>query len=182
MFKMLLHDIKCRTYWWLKRAGLQAEYGCIIESRAWVKFPDNIELAKNVKIGHGALIHCGQKPLNRERKNVVIGENSYIGPNSVLLGEGGIEIGKNCEIAPGVVITAQQHTFSRKDVPIKEQPSESAMVSVEDDVWIGCNASILPGITIGKGSVVGAGAVVTKDIPPYSVAVGVPAKVIKRRG
>lgn len=177
----MIADLKAWLYWTIKRAGLRGKHDCIIEPGGRVKFPDNLKLGVGVKIGSGVLIHCGQKAIKSSHRNVTIGDKAYIGPNCVLLGEGGIEIGKNCEIAPGVVITSQQHTYTRLDIPMKDQPAEMLAVILEDDVWLGCNASVLPGVRIGKGSVIGAGAVVNKDIPAYSVAVGVPAKVIKRR-
>jgi galactoside O-acetyltransferase len=178
----LFSNIKAYICWAIKKAELKTRYNCVIEHGAFIKFPDNLRLGRNVKIGSGAFIHCGENQLSHNAGNVAIRDNAYIGPNSVLLGEGGIEVGTNCEVAPGVVITSQQHTYGRLDIPIKEQPAEMGKVTLEDDVWLGCNSSILPGVRIGKGSIVGAGAVVTKDIPPYSVAVGVPAKVIKKRG
>jgi acetyltransferase-like isoleucine patch superfamily enzyme len=65
---------------------------------------------------------------------------------------------------------------------MKDQPTYVAKVIIEDDVWIGANATILPGVRVGKGSVIGAGSVVTNDIPEYSIAVGIPARVISKRG
>lgn len=181
MIKILFENFKVWIYWSFKKAQLSSRYKCVIEPGVRIKFPKNLQLGDNVKIASGVLIHCGHKCMSEMKKNVYIGDNSYIGPNSVLFGEGEIEIGRNCEIAPGVVITSREHTYSKIDVPIREQRSEFNKVLLEDDVWIGCNASILPGVSIGKGSIVGAGAVVTKNIAPYSVAVGVPAKVIKKR-
>jgi len=94
----------------------------------------------------------------------------------------GATIGDYVMIAPNVSILNESHTFQRTDIPMALQPvTPKSNPIIDDDVWIGRNAIILPGVHIGKGTIIGAGAVVTKDIPPYSVAVGVPAKVIRNR-
>ena len=92
-----------------------------------------------------------------------------------------VTIGSNVSIAPNVVIVGMNHVFSNLDDTIKSQGSTSKGIIFEDDVWIATNVSILDGITIGKGTVIAAGAVVNKDVPPYSVMAGVPAKVVKQR-
>ena len=79
------------------------------------------------------------------------------------------------------MIIADNYIFSDKNRPICEQGLDKRPVTIEDDVWIAGGVHIMAGVTIGKGSVIGAGSVVTKDIPPYSVAVGAPTKVIKNR-
>ena len=85
-------------------------------------------------------------------------------------------------MGPEVVIYTSGHKFDRTDIPMMEQGNTDAEpVTIGDDVWIGRRVMIMPGVTIGNGCVIGAGAVVTKDIPPYSVAGGVPAKVLKSR-
>lgn len=78
-------------------------------------------------------------------------------------------------------IITNNHVFSDRQRPIMEQGVVCAPVTIEDDVWIGVNVTILPGVTVGKGSVLGAGAVVTKDVKPFTVVAGVPAKVMGRR-
>ena len=181
MMSQTLKQLKSAVRWFFIKAKLSTKHDCVIEPGAKIKFPENLRLGRGIKIGSGCLIHCGQERMRESEANVSIGDHSYIGPNAVIFGEGGVEIGQCCEIAPGVVITAQQHTFERCDVPMQQQPSEKRKVKLGDDVWIGCNASILPGVTIEKGAVIGAGAVVTKDIPAYTLAVGVPAKVVKKR-
>jgi galactoside O-acetyltransferase len=80
-----------------------------------------------------------------------------------------------------VVITSHQHTFGRGDADIRDQPTAFEPVVVERDVWIGANATILPGVRVGRGAVVGAGAVVTRDVEPGSVVMGVPARVVRER-
>lgn len=95
---------------------------------------------------------------------------------------GSIIIGAHCLIGPGVVMRTANHQFSRVDVNIQDQGHDPADIVIEDDCWIGANAVILGGVHIDRGAIIGAGAVVTKDIPSMAIAVGVPAKVIKYRG
>lgn len=95
---------------------------------------------------------------------------------------GGVEIGDDCRIAHHCSILSEDHGFDRVDVPIRLQPKRPAKVVLEDDVWLGAGVRVTCGVRIGRGCVVGAGAVVTRDLPAYSIAVGVPAKVIGQRG
>jgi galactoside O-acetyltransferase len=95
---------------------------------------------------------------------------------------GTITIGEHCPIGPGVVMRTANHRFSRSDVFIQDQGHEVADIVIEDDCWIGANAVILGGVHIGRGSIIGAGAVVTKDVPPMGIALGVPARIVKFRG
>ena len=181
MIKKLYEQFKVWIYWSLKKAALFRDYECIIEPGARIKFVNNLQLGKGIKIAAGALIQCGDKRRDPSRANIIIGDHSYIGPHCVLFGDGLIDIGEHCEFAPGVIITSRGHSFERRDIPMMQQPSIFAKVTVMDDVWIGCNASIMPGVTIGKGAIVGAGAVVTKDVPEYTMVLGVPARVVKER-
>ena len=128
---------------------------------------------------------CG-KNVNVERGawfgyNIEIGDNSGIGINSELNTPGGIFIGNNVMMGPDVMIITQNHKHDDITKPMLEQGFERAPVIIEDDVWIGTRVIILPGVKIGRSSIIGAGAVVTKDIPPFSIAGGNPAKVIKKR-
>ena len=110
-----------------------------------------------------------------------IGERSYIGPNAVMGAGGTIIIGSHVQMGPNVTITAENHVFSDPERRIDEQGVSHEGVHIEDECWIGGGVIVLDGVCIGQGSVVGAGALVTKSIPPYSVAVGVPARVIRSR-
>ncbi|MBE7081631.1 MAG: maltose O-acetyltransferase [Clostridiales bacterium] len=85
-------------------------------------------------------------------------------------------------MGPYVIFYAQNHCTSNPDIPMREQGmAEIKPITIEDDVWIGARVVVLPGVTIGKGSVIGACAVVSKDVPPYSVFVGNPGRVVKNR-
>lgn len=113
---------------------------------------------------------------------VEIGTGTYIGPYTCITGPGQVKIGNNCMIASQVGIYANNHQFNDRDCLIKEQGLTTEGIVIGDDCWLGTGVKVLDGVTISKGSVIGAGAVVTKDIPPYSVAVGVPARVVGQRG
>lgn len=109
---------------------------------------------------------------------VSIGDNSRIGIGNVIIGP--VTIGNNVILAQNIVMSGLNHNYTDINIPIYKQGETVANITVEDDCWIGANAVITAGVTIGKHSVVAGGAVVTKDIPPFCVAVGNPARVIKR--
>jgi acetyltransferase-like isoleucine patch superfamily enzyme len=110
-----------------------------------------------------------------------IGDDTFIGPDVCIEGPGDIKIGKHCMIAAHSGIYANNHNFADPMEPMKYQGVTRKGIVIEDDCWLGHGVTVLDGVTIGKGSVIGAGAVVNKDIPPFSVAVGLPARVIKNR-
>lgn len=112
---------------------------------------------------------------------VAIDYNTFLGEYVCIYGHGGVEIGKNTLIAMHTCIVSSNHTIQNKDTLIRSQGDILLPVRIGDDVWIGAGCRILGGVTIGDGCVVGAGTVVTKDLPPYSISVGVPSKVIKYR-
>ncbi len=114
-------------------------------------------------------------------ERIFVGDHVGISEYSILDGDGGIAIGHFTRIASHVSIIAFSHIYADPSIPIKLQGKTSKGISIGKDVWIGTGAKILDGVTIGDGSIIGAGSVVTEDIPPYSVAVGTPARVIKKR-
>lgn len=116
--------------------------------------------------------------INNAVGDVIIGDNTRIGLHTTVIGP--VEIGSNVNLAQGIVVTALNHNFTDCTKRIDEQGVSTAKVTIGNDVWIGANATILPGVTIGNHSVVAAGAVVTKDVPPYSLVGGVPAKILKK--
>lgn len=115
--------------------------------------------------------------INNAVGDVIIGDNTRIGLHSTVIGP--VEIGDNVNLAQGIVVTALNHNFTDCTKRIDEQGVSTAKVTIGNDVWIGANATVLPGVTIGNHSVVAAGAVVTKDVPSYSLVGGVPAKILK---
>lgn len=116
--------------------------------------------------------------------DVRIGCNCTLNSGIVIYTGNGVEIGDNVAIAANTTIAPTNHEFSARDIPIHEQrfmPSRGGIV-IEDEVWIGANVVILDGARLGRGCVVGAGAVVRGDLPPYSINVGAPSRVIGYRG
>lgn len=112
---------------------------------------------------------------------VKVGKDSSLNQGVLIDGYGGVDIGDGVRIAPYSVINTADHNFSDASKRIMDQGYICGRVVIEDDVWIGTHVCINKGVKIGKGSVIGSGSVVTKDIPPYSIAVGVPCHVIKKR-
>jgi len=116
--------------------------------------------------------------INNGVGDVLIGHHTLIGMGNTIIGP--VKIGNNVIFAQNIVASALNHEYRDIDMPIHKQPVITKPIIVEDDCWVAANSVITSGVTIGKHSVIAAGAVVTKDIPPYSVAVGNPAKVIKQ--
>ncbi len=152
-----------------------------LERTVDVRSPDRLLLGSEVFVDRGVVLHCGGMEWSSPGGGIAIGARTYIGPNCVLFGAGGIEIGDGVLISPGVVITSHQHTFEAVDAEMRAQPIEFGRVVIERNVWIGANATILPGMRLGEGSIVGAGAVVTRDVPVRATVLGVPARVVRER-
>jgi galactoside O-acetyltransferase len=137
-----------------------------------------VYLDRNVHIYRWSIVELG-----KGEGNLRIGPNTYIQSGCVLKAfVGNIVIGANCMIADHCAFAPYQHGFADTRRPMREQPLTSqGDIVIEDDVWLGLNVCVMDGVTIGTGAVVGAGAVVAKDIPPYAIAGGVPARVIRFR-
>ena len=153
---------------------------------AWLPISQRSSFAKGMRrFWAKRVIKKMGKNVNIERHAIFgplleIGDNSGVGIGCEVYGP--VSIGQDVMMGPEVVIYTRGHKHDRVDVPMIAQGNdETKPVIIGDDVWIGRRTIILPGVTIGKGCIIGAGAVVTKDIPPYSVAAGVPAKVVKDR-
>lgn len=161
-------------------------------------FPDSYQyislFGRNIHISIGlyyrrflasrALSHCGEK-VNFERhasfsRDLKIGDYSGIGKSTYV--PGNVTIGKYCMLGPEIVFYTNNHNTERTDIPMCQQGFKpDRPIVIEDDCWIGRRVIVLPGVTIGRGSIIGAGAVVSRSIPPYSIAVGNPARVVKSR-
>ena len=115
--------------------------------------------------------------INNAVGDVTIGNNTRIGIHCTVIGP--VCIGNHVNLAQGITVTALNHNFKDTSKRIDEQGISTKPVVIDDDVWIGANAVILPGVRIGTHSIVAAGAVVTKDVPDYSLVAGVPAKILK---
>lgn len=116
--------------------------------------------------------------LNNGVGAIHIGKRTRIGIGCVLIGP--VTIGNDVMLAQNIVLSGLNHSYEDINLPISQQPCTTAQITVEDEVWIGANAVLTAGVRIGKHAVVAAGCVVTKDVPPYSIVVGNPARVIKQ--
>lgn len=147
-----------------------------------VDFKRNLHIARNVRIGnYTTIIVQSQNGLDNSR--LEIGENTYIGEyNNIRAGGGIIKIGKNCSISQHISMIASNHLIDRTKLISKQAwDIKRTGIEIEDDVWIGANSVILPGVKVHHGAVIGAGSIVTKDIPSFAIVVGNPAKLIKFR-
>ena len=134
-----------------------------------------INIGNNVRILRNATISTS------ESGKISIGNNTHIGESTIIHSDQEITIKDNVIIGPQNIIVDFDHIYQSIDIPIAKQGHNAKRILIEDDVWVSSHCSIIKGIMIGKGSIIGAGSVVNKDISPYSVACGVPAKVIKKR-
>ena len=152
-------------------------YNNILETGLRIEYPKNLELGSGSYFGFDCKIYAS------EFSKVKIGSGCEFNSNVMInaRGRGSIFIGNNVLIGPNVVLRSSDHSFVSLSEKISEQGVEDGYIIVKDNVWIGSNCVILKNITIGEGSIVAAGAVVTKDIEPYSLVGGVPAKIIKKR-
>jgi acetyltransferase-like isoleucine patch superfamily enzyme len=140
-----------------------------------------IVFGDKVTVGSYAIIRPTNLYGGEPGEGLKIGNNSSIGPYAYIGCSGYIEIGDNVMMSPRVSIYSENHNFNETGLPMIEQGVTRSFVKIEDDCWIASNSIILAGVTVGRGSIVAAGSVVTKDVPPFSVVGGNPAKIIKSR-
>ncbi len=169
------HDFRPR--WWIRKlwnpfAGHIGK-GTIIRRKVRL---DNLPFNKFF-VGDNTLIE-DFSVVNNQVGDVVIGNRSLIGISSVIIGP--VTIGDDVMLAQNVVLSGLNHNYSRVDIPIKDQNINTSDIVVEDAVWIGANAVVVPGVRIGKHSVIAAASVVTSNVPPFSIVAGNPARVLKR--
>lgn len=176
ILKFLVHPVKARPQWWIRifqRFYMQTYRGCVIyRSVRKDLVPFNL-----FKLGYRSVIE-DFSVLNNSVGNIIIGNECRVGIGNTIIGP--VRIGDNVNLAQNVTISGLNHIFEDIDKKISEQGISTSPINIYDDVWIGANSVVLAGVSIGKHSIIGAGSVVTKDIPPYSVAVGNPAHVIKQ--
>jgi acetyltransferase-like isoleucine patch superfamily enzyme len=181
------------------RAMLHAEGNVAIEDGVRIRFADNVWLGKGVYLDHGVYLHACPAGIrigaesfvmknailhvynfrNLPHAGIVIGQRSLIGEGCVLRGQGGITIGDDVFLAPLVQVLAVNHVYNDTSRPISFQGITTQGITIEDGAWIGGGAILLDGVRVGRNAVVGAGAVVTRDVPPFTVAVGNPARVVR---
>jgi acetyltransferase-like isoleucine patch superfamily enzyme len=203
----LLAAVFLRRGWWLLRGFLK---GLFLQRRLiFVFMADSVNLrgASLIKFGRGVTLERGVTIDGLMRHGVKLGDHVRIGPYSILagapishLGEGiamgansavdaysfigsagPVTIGENVIMGQHVCFHPENHNFDRTDIPIKLQGTVRQGITIEDDVWVGANVTFLDGAHVGRGCIIGAGSLVRGSIPPYSVAVGTPARIIRTR-
>jgi acetyltransferase-like isoleucine patch superfamily enzyme len=147
----------------------------VIENGVLVFHPKNIRIGSNIYIGHNTVLHGYYK------NEIHLGDDTWIGQGCFLHGAGGIRIGRAVGLGPMVKILTSAHRDGEPSEPLVFGELEFKEVIIEDGCDIGMGSIILPGVDIGEGSIVGAGSVVTRDIPSYSVFAGNPARLLRKR-
>ena len=164
----------------INKVRVYRKFGFLLLNGTFISNVNNISIGKKFKIGRNSFILAQGKAGDAQ---IVIGNN--VGLNHCVMINadfgGMIRIGDNISIGPYTIIRASNHNFANVNLPIKEQGHIPGTIVLENDIWLGAHVVILPNVRIGHSSVIGAGSIVTKDIPPFSVAVGNPAEIIRTR-
>jgi acetyltransferase-like isoleucine patch superfamily enzyme len=169
-----------------------------IENGVRLSYAENIRLGRSVYLDRGVYLHAcpggieiGDRALIMHNAElhvfnfrelphafIKVGRRTFVGESVVVRGQGGVTIGEAVLIGPGAQILAVNHNFNDPTLPIMDQGITGRGIVVEDGSWIGAGAVVLDGVRVGRGAVVGANSVVTRDVPPRSVVVGAPARVV----
>ena len=175
----------------MRQRGLRIGTGLVIKGGKWMRsgprsvIGNHVEFHANGKgtlnIGSDARVLTGVV-IRCFKGKVEIGDHVSLNPYCVIYGDGGVTIGNEVRIATHTVIVAQNHNIDDLSQPIRMQGNRARGIRIGNDVWIGANVTVLDGADIGDGCVIGAGSVVRGTIPPFSIAVGTPARVIRKRG
>ena len=173
-----------------------------IENGVRIAFAENVHLGRNVYLDRGVYLHATPGGIeigddafimhNAElhvfnfrdlpHAFIKIGRRTFIGESVVIRGQGGVTIGESVLFGPGAQVLAINHKFGDTSRPIMDQGISGQGIVIEDGAWISAGATVLDGVRVGRGAVVGASAVVTGDVPPHTVVVGSPARIVKRFG
>jgi acetyltransferase-like isoleucine patch superfamily enzyme len=138
----------------------------------------NVASGGRLIIGEGTWIGS-HAHLTADGGTISIGADSFLGDGTIIVATHRIEIGRDALIAAYVAIRDQDHGFDRPDLPYRAQPLKTGPVKIGSNVWLGTHTSVLKGVSIGDGAIVGANAVVTADLPAHSICVGAPARVLR---
>lgn len=172
---LLIHPVECRPRLWLRL--LRPFYThCAFSSKIYSSARMDVVPFRRFSLGKRSVVESFSC-VNNAVGDVTIGDNSRIGLHNTIIGP--VQIGHNVIIAQGVVASGLNHGFSDSNQTIDSQPVTTNPIVIEDDVWVGANSVITAGVHIGRHVIIGAGSVVTHDIPDHSLAVGSPAKVIR---
>ncbi len=147
----------------------------VFEAGVRVWHPERIRLGNNIYVGHDAMLKGYYKG------EMVIGDDTWLGQGVFFHAAGDIHVGRRVGVGPFVRILTSYHGEAGRHLAILDSPLEFGAVRIEDGADIGVNTIILPGVTVGEGAQVGAGAVVTRDVPPFAVVAGNPARLLRMR-
>jgi acetyltransferase-like isoleucine patch superfamily enzyme len=162
-YRML--GVRLRGYVWMRQIEIPRNHG-------------SIEIAAGVSLDRGVVLLC--TGIETASIKIRIGAGTYINRNTMLDASQLLEIGANCAIGPGCYLTDHDHGLEPSLTPLG-QPLISAPTRLGNEVWLGAHVVVLKGVTIGDRAVIGAGSVVTRDVPADAIAVGVPARVVRTR-
>lgn len=168
-------------------------WGASVSRHADIRYPGRLTLGRGVVLGRCQIICTGPVVLgdaveirdyailDAQGGPICVGARTTVNPYCVLYGAGGLRIGRNVAIATHTVIIPANHGFDDLDRPIIDQPISQEGVEIGDDVWLAARVVVLDGVKVGRGAVIAAGAVVTRDVAPEHIAAGVPARVLRSR-
>lgn len=175
----IYHFIFCngRPRWWVKHIlnPLVLHHGKAAVIR-WQTIM-NVSPINKFRLGAGSTIE-EFSVIDNGVGDIIIGDQTRIGLRATIIGP--VQIGDHVILAQNIVLSGLNHRYENPDCPIHHQGTTTALIKISDDSWVGANSVITAGVSIGKHVIIGAGSVVTKDIPDYSIAVGNPARIIKR--
>lgn len=176
----LVHLFACWRGVWPRLSGVQVGSGVYVGPACEIALGPapsrrgTVLLGDRTRIGRGVLLHS-------YGGSIETGIDVYLGPYTTIYGHGGVTIGKDTLVSMHCRILSSNHEVPPLGTIIRSRPDEVRPTRIGADVWLGAGVTVLGGVTIGDGCVVGAGAVVTQDLPPGSIAYGIPAKVTGRR-
>lgn len=185
-------DFPIKMLWWASRRFRYLWWGALnrvvpgrfrsigrgVKFNGWVRFE---KPCKDIRIGDDSMVGIGCYFLADEEGSIQIGHDVVINDRCYITSCYGIRIGAHTQIGESVSIRDYDHEFARTDIPIAEQGLRGGLIEIGEDCWIGRGVMVTGNVKIGRGCVIGANAVVTRDIPDYSIAVGVPARVLRDR-
>lgn len=182
MFRLIVNLVNCgRVTFWRLLLGLRGGRigrGCTIQPGVCLACAPG----RPIVIGNGVSLMRGVVLSTSESGRIELEDNVYIGEYGVVTSNAEIRIGRDTIIAPHVDLVDFNHGFEDLATPVVKQKVEASPIRIGRDVWLGAGVKVLRGVTLGDQSVIGAGAVVNRDVPPRAIAVGVPARVVRTRG
>lgn len=171
------------------RFGVNVESGVVVDNPGDVTVLGSLRLCRGARVrtsGPGSVVFgpgvvvCSNTTIEAAGGSVLVGANIVVGEYSTLQGQGGLVLEDNVLLASHVHFITNRHLYEDPSVPVRDQGDRSSPILIRENSWIGVNVTILPGVTVGRNSVVGSGSIVRQDVPDRCVAVGAPARVVRR--